>query len=511
MVDFVEDLPMVPSAPIVASTLRKCLASLSKSPAIPNSTLACQSSHDKAEVSFQLSPIHEEDDQDVVTPRIFTEFSNALCLPVISRLDEFMNSPDSTGSERNASTTDSDEAAHESEEATSQTSPSWSDEHDATKVTFKFLRQSKIFSRLSNLELQNFIVCCSLQRFCRGEKISFPIDWKRPATAMVIEGYVANGQGKPSKFVAGDVFGEKAAKGVLAAEGGSDTLICFFDPSSQSLRPFQSQLDRSCTWLSPQAAREASPKAQWSVKIDVSTKLDPDLDTSEVLATPRRDSSAQDSPPAGVGLLISSSDKGPAIDRIVAGSPAWHCKKLDVGDVVLRIDDEEVANCTVDTIHDKLEGTDGSQVSLTVRKAEGQEASIPLLRQHTASVPILFSRRGERIVVAQTQQRHLSNQLIPGDQILAVDSIPLHDLSSSDILGLLNGPVGSTVILDVRKGSLGFSSSKRVVLRRTEAINIRDHRSSSSPGFTPRSISFSPRSPTLASALKSPKALFEFR
>ena len=55
------------------------------------------------------------------------------------------------------------------------------------------------------------------------------------------------------------------------------------------------------------------------------------------------------------------------IDNLVFGWPAFNCTKLDRGDVILKVDGEEVDK---QTIHEKLVGNDEpwSQVTLTVMK-----------------------------------------------------------------------------------------------------------------------------------------------
>jgi C-terminal processing protease CtpA/Prc len=58
------------------------------------------------------------------------------------------------------------------------------------------------------------------------------------------------------------------------------------------------------------------------------------------------------------------------IDNLVVGGPAYRCKQLDKGDVILRVDGVEVV---LETIQQQITGTDlpGSEVTLTVMKGEG--------------------------------------------------------------------------------------------------------------------------------------------
>jgi C-terminal processing protease CtpA/Prc len=58
------------------------------------------------------------------------------------------------------------------------------------------------------------------------------------------------------------------------------------------------------------------------------------------------------------------------IDIMVEGGPAFRCKQLDHGDVILRVDGEEV---TLESCPQALIGCDipGSVVTVTVRKGIG--------------------------------------------------------------------------------------------------------------------------------------------
>ena len=61
---------------------------------------------------------------------------------------------------------------------------------------------------------------------------------------------------------------------------------------------------------------------------------------------------------------------GNAIDIMVEGGPAFRCKQLDHGDVILKVDGEDV---TLESCPQALIGCDipGSLVAVTVRKGSG--------------------------------------------------------------------------------------------------------------------------------------------
>jgi hypothetical protein len=83
-----------------------------------------------------------------------------------------------------------------------------------------------------------------------------------------------------------------------------------------------------------------------------------------------------------VGMLL----VGMSIDNMVVGGPAYNCQQLNKGDLLMRVDDEEVG---LHDIHEKLVGSDipGTFVKVAVLSPETmEEKEVMLTRMATATI-----------------------------------------------------------------------------------------------------------------------------
>jgi hypothetical protein len=73
--------------------------------------------------------------------------------------------------------------------------------------------------------------------------------------------------------------------------------------------------------------------------------------SNDVLSVPSDSISSGFNTQTTVGMLL----VGMSIDNMVVGGPAYNCQKLNKGDLVCKVDDQEV---NLENIHEKLVGSD---------------------------------------------------------------------------------------------------------------------------------------------------------
>jgi len=88
---------------------------------------------------------------------------------------------------------------------------------------------------------------------------------------------------------------------------------------------------------------------------------------------------------SGVGIRFEEQAQGLVVTNVLANSPA-QAAGVNVGDVILTLDGRSSRNLNLETASQLIRGESGSQVSLTVRRADSSEATLTLTRA-VVSVP----------------------------------------------------------------------------------------------------------------------------
>lgn len=81
----------------------------------------------------------------------------------------------------------------------------------------------------------------------------------------------------------------------------------------------------------------------------------------------------------GITILASTDGSGFGIQAVTEGGPAQEAG-LEIGDLLIAVNDQDVRNMTSSTLRDLVRGEEGTTVSITVLR-EGQELTIPVQRR----------------------------------------------------------------------------------------------------------------------------------
>ncbi len=87
----------------------------------------------------------------------------------------------------------------------------------------------------------------------------------------------------------------------------------------------------------------------------------------------------------GIGARLQKKNDLTEITELISGGPAWRGKKLEAGDVVMKVaqgSDEpvDIVGMRLDDIVKKIKGPKGSEVRLTVKKVDGSIKTISIIR-----------------------------------------------------------------------------------------------------------------------------------
>ena len=87
----------------------------------------------------------------------------------------------------------------------------------------------------------------------------------------------------------------------------------------------------------------------------------------------------------GIGARLQKKNDFTEITELISGGPAWRGKELEPGDVVLKVaqggkDPVDVVGMRIDDVVKKIKGPKGTEVRLTVKKADGSIKIITLIR-----------------------------------------------------------------------------------------------------------------------------------
>jgi len=94
---------------------------------------------------------------------------------------------------------------------------------------------------------------------------------------------------------------------------------------------------------------------------------------------------------AGIGAIISYKDEQVIINEPYEGLPADKAG-LKAGDAILKIDDQDMRKASVKEVSDKLKGTPGTELKLTIqRPGEKKERTIGIVREKIEMDPITYA------------------------------------------------------------------------------------------------------------------------
>ena len=104
----------------------------------------------------------------------------------------------------------------------------------------------------------------------------------------------------------------------------------------------------------------------------------------------------------GIGAQLQQDGEFVTIASIVTGSACWRQGELEVGDKLLKVaqgdaQPEDVVGMRVNKVVTKVRGKKGTEVRLTVRKKDGTEKVIPIVRDIVDHRITFWNRSAERL------------------------------------------------------------------------------------------------------------------
>ena len=177
---------------------------------------------------------------------------------------------------------------------------------------------------------------------------------------------------------------------------------------------------------------------------------------------------------SGIGCLVASGYDGSCvITKIVQGGAAALSGQLSVGDIIVSIDGRSTLGLNDSIIRKALIGQPGTPINLVVKHAYSTvEHPVSLIRKPLE--PLMSEDdeiAGIGAVIAQDVNKNIvvtkliyggaagtckpsdifgEDRLHRGDIILAINGRSIHNMTPSTVRPLLNGPVGSPVVLLVK-------------------------------------------------------------
>ena len=100
----------------------------------------------------------------------------------------------------------------------------------------------------------------------------------------------------------------------------------------------------------------------------------------------------------GIGIRFRLNNGVPIVTEVVEDGPA-HREGITVGDAIIQIDGEPVADHLLRDITNRLRGTVRSIVELTVRKPSGQEQLSAMIREHIIPPTVTTSINGDLLIL----------------------------------------------------------------------------------------------------------------
>lgn len=148
---------------------------------------------------------------------------------------------------------------------------------------------------------------------------------------------------------------------------------------------------------------------------------------------------------AGIGIEMALRDGYVRVLRTLPDNPAGKAG-IKAGDIIYKIDDEEVYAESSDTIASKLRGAAGTQVKLTVVR-DGEEKSFELTRETINNVSAYATYDDSTAIITVTRFDSNTGTLV---QKIVADEFPQHNVKK--------------VILDLRNNGGGYVSAAKDLL-----------------------------------------------
>ncbi len=148
---------------------------------------------------------------------------------------------------------------------------------------------------------------------------------------------------------------------------------------------------------------------------------------------------------AGIGIEMALRDGYIRVLRTLPDNPAGKAG-VKAGDIIYKVDDEEVYNKNSDYISSKLRGEKGTKVKLTVMR-DGEEKSFDLVREEINNVSAYADYDGNTAIITVTRFDDDTGTII---QKIVKDEFPKHDIKK--------------VILDLRGNGGGYVSAAKDLL-----------------------------------------------
>lgn len=148
---------------------------------------------------------------------------------------------------------------------------------------------------------------------------------------------------------------------------------------------------------------------------------------------------------AGIGIEMALRDGYVRVLRTLPDNPAGKAG-IKAGDIIYKIDDEEVYAENSDTIASKLRGAAGTKVKLTVVR-DGEEKTFELTRETINNVSAYVTYDGSTAIITVTRFDSNTGTLV---QKIVADEFPQHNVKK--------------VILDLRNNGGGYVSAAKDLL-----------------------------------------------
>jgi carboxyl-terminal processing protease len=164
----------------------------------------------------------------------------------------------------------------------------------------------------------------------------------------------------------------------------------------------------------------------------------------------------------GIGARLQKENDYTKITDLITGGPAWKGKELEPGDIILRVAQgnqpaEEIVGLKLDKVVKKIKGPKGTEVRLTVKKADGSIKVISVMRdiietEETYAKSNIIEKEGKKYGIIYLPKFYIDFEDINNRDAAKDVKIEIENLKKEGISGL---------IMDVRDN--GGGSLKTVV------------------------------------------------